>query len=1022
MLITKFNYTPKGNFDFIDSYEQDVTGKISLHFNTGEKLSNFNRKFIKVPEKLWGKREVYVTDENEEPVSFDSELIGKYFLNKTNEKIEYVLFNESSMNFGIFPRRRRKTVNQKDSVSLGFENKFLKIELPFEIDMPSFFEVKGINETLLVDFTKKNNNYFLDLSKIDLNDILSIDLIDYKFNMEVERCIYSNVTSESSFDSNNLKKVCIDEEGVIVFPKYFLIFGQIGKNHFLVNTTTKILVSDFKEYKEQNDQVLEFFTFYSNMLVKLDLSISPNISNNESFYVFKNDIVIYGYRRLIGNIGRSIDSAKPLPVDVKKISIEKQNIELKLPREITTIQVFKSTNNFKGPYTELSVTFNKECVLVDIQNAFEELGAVNGIKKIVLFAYVSFAGENKPSFYRLQLDDDSHITNKTMFNYRIPLEGGIGKYKQYVQLYKMENKNLIFLKGSLHNLVNKSLGWIAQVEKITRQIEKQQYILKLKIIGDEITKDTVKSVRLINRNKLDPKENDYKISIDSYEKNEVTIESIISLESNYVPFYWDPFVVLKQNNKEDIVIQVNKLSNDLRNLIDVDVFKKEIRSKESKILYPYVTAGGSLAFTYRDLETYENSLNFKKEIIADKVFNFLKKYFERKNIWIVFEKNSYGAHDNGFHFFKYIYEHEKHPNTYYVIRKDSPEYHNLYGMRDRVLKFMSFKYFIYMFAAQLFISSDTKFHSYNLQRRDSLLAKSMMNKKNVFLQHGMNGIKKVPVFHKKRGLLDLIIAPSDFERERINIKEWGYSPNEVVSTGYARWDSYEDKTEQIPYKQIFMMPTWRKSLEGMSKEEFVTTSFFREYQTFLNSPRLKKVMVENNVRLAFFLHPYFKDYVDLFRIDESYIDKYGYLDVDMGEEIMKSSMMISDYSSVVWDMYYLEKPVLFYQFDQFDYLKSEGSYLNYETDLFGDVVFDAGDAIQKVIEYIQNDFNEKDEYIQMRNKYMNFHDHNNSDRIYKAILRKKELLGIENKWTFSRKVARKMWKIKKRFFNELSNR
>jgi len=330
-----------------------------------------------------------------------------------------------------------------------------------------------------------------------------------------------------------------------------------------------------------------------------------------------------------------------------------------------------------------------------------------------------------------------------------------------------------------------------------------------------------------------------------------------------------------------------------------------------------------------------------------------------------------------------------------------------------VLEFMSLKYFIYMFAARVFISSDTKFHSYNLQRRDSLLAKSMMSKKNVFLQHGMNGIKKVPVFHKKRGLLDLIIAPSDFERKEINIKEWRYSGDEVVATGYARWDSYVDKTAELPYHQVFMMPTWRKWMEGMTQEQFLETPFYREYQAFLSSPELKAKMIANNARLAFFLHPYFKDYVDLFDIDESFTDKHGYLDVDMGEEIMKSSMMISDYSSVVWDMFYLEKPVMFYQFDQADYLKSEGAYLDYEKDLFGDVVFNASDAIDTIISYADNDFQEKPAYASMRDKYMNFHDHNNAARIYKAILKKKKLLQIENDWTFSRKVARKLWKVKK---------
>nr|CCC56808.1 putative uncharacterized protein [Weissella thailandensis fsh4-2] len=462
---------------------------------------------------------------------------------------------------------------------------------------------------------------------------------------------------------------------------------------------------------------------------------------------------------------------------------------------------------------------------------------------------------------------------------------------------------------------------------------------------------------------------------------------------------------------------MDKLSSKIKDKIDVDVFKKEIWASKYYILYPYVTAGGSLAFTFRFVESYENEVNFKKEIWAGKVYNTLKKYFDKKNIWIVFEKNSFGAHDNGYYFFKYMYENEKHTNTYFVIRKDSPEYKNLSDMQDKVLNHMSFKYFVYMFAARVFISSDTKFHAYNLQRRDSLLAKSMLQKKNVFLQHGMNGIKKVPVFHKKRGLLDLIIAPSNFERDNINIKQWGYSKNEVVATGYARWDSYLDKSQDIPYHQIFIMPTWRKSMEGISRDNFLKTEFYREYQNFLKSPRLKKLLEANNTRISFFLHPYFKNYVDLFDIDERFIDKYGYLDVDMGTEIMKSSMMISDYSSVTWDMFYLEKPVVFYQFDQKDYLKSEGSYIDYDKDLFGDVAFNSEQVIDLISKYIQNGFHEDVKYASMRKKYMNFHDHKNSERIYKAILSKKKLLGIENNWTLFRKISRKIWKIKKKLLN-----
>ena len=39
-------------------------------------------------------------------------------------------------------------------------------------------------------------------------------------------------------------------------------------------------------------------------------------------------------------------------------------------------------------------------------------------------------------------------------------------------------------------------------------------------------------------------------------------------------------------------------------------------------------------------------------------------------------------------------------------------------------------------------------------------------------------------------------------------------------------------------------------------------------------------------------------------------------------------MLITDYSSVSWDIYYMEKPILFYQFDLEQYNETNGSYID----------------------------------------------------------------------------------------------
>ena len=77
---------------------------------------------------------------------------------------------------------------------------------------------------------------------------------------------------------------------------------------------------------------------------------------------------------------------------------------------------------------------------------------------------------------------------------------------------------------------------------------------------------------------------------------------------------------------------------------------------------------------------------------------------------------------------------------------------------------------------------------------------------------------------------------------------------------------------------------------------------------------------------------------------------------------MRCSMLITDYSSVCWDVYYMDKPVLFYQFDYDMYNQAHGSYINMENDLFGNRST-TEDALLNDVEYFANNGfveNEKD--------------------------------------------------------------
>ena len=70
---------------------------------------------------------------------------------------------------------------------------------------------------------------------------------------------------------------------------------------------------------------------------------------------------------------------------------------------------------------------------------------------------------------------------------------------------------------------------------------------------------------------------------------------------------------------------------------------------------------------------------------------------------------------------------------------------------------------------------------------------------------------------EKAGSCNLFVVTSDFEKGIIE-KYFGYAEDEIVNSGFARWDVLEDKSEGL--REILIMPTWRSWLENATAEEF----------------------------------------------------------------------------------------------------------------------------------------------------------------------------------------------------------
>lgn len=407
------------------------------------------------------------------------------------------------------------------------------------------------------------------------------------------------------------------------------------------------------------------------------------------------------------------------------------------------------------------------------------------------------------------------------------------------------------------------------------------------------------------------------------------------------------------------------------------------------ILFPYFGKKGVLCFCYREESEYDTMSVRRKEIAAYLLYVLFGAYWRRKKLWIVYEKFCKTAQDNSYYFFKYCMEQlpeQEKKRIFYVMDKRAPDYENIRRYAPNVIEFMSIKHMIYCMAMKICISSDSTSHLYAWRSKPSIIRRTMKTKEELFLQHGVTAMKRVDQLFGKNGSSPMTYFVTCSRKEHdIVVNEFNYKPDCVPITGFARWDVLEDKSSPED-RFILLMPTWRSWLEEVGNAEFVKSDYYRNYSSLLKNPQLTQLLEQKNIKLLFYLHPKFAAYIQNFNdqiSDRVICIPFG--QEPLNELMMRCSMLVTDYSSVCWDVLYQNKPVIYYQFDyaQYDYV--HGSYLDMTTELPGDRVEDTQALLTLLQDYAQNDFVQKAEHKEMAKQFFRFRDNDNSKRIYKFL-------------------------------------
>lgn len=306
--------------------------------------------------------------------------------------------------------------------------------------------------------------------------------------------------------------------------------------------------------------------------------------------------------------------------------------------------------------------------------------------------------------------------------------------------------------------------------------------------------------------------------------------------------------------------------------------------------------------------------------------------------WLVMDRDT-DADDNGEHFYRWLLKHHPEQKAFFVLRKTARDWKRLEKEGFMLVDFDSPEYAKLFKNCSKIISAHADwyiFASYN----------EHCYKDFVFLQHGVIKDDLSSWVNGFSATMFITSAKKEYESISENMNHYKYSKKEVILTGLPRHDALLSSSVK-KQNQILIIPTWRNYIVGnmihgnqrTKNPLFMETDYFKSWYAVLHSKKLKELAEAYNYRIIFYPHQNSQIYIDEFDCPD-YIKAVHQGECSIQKLFLGSSVMVTDYSSVAFEMAYLERPVLYYQFDQNKYFQSHFTkgYFDYRRDGFGPVV------------------------------------------------------------------------------------
>ncbi|HEU4572750.1 MAG TPA: CDP-glycerol glycerophosphotransferase family protein, partial [Candidatus Limnocylindrales bacterium] len=338
-----------------------------------------------------------------------------------------------------------------------------------------------------------------------------------------------------------------------------------------------------------------------------------------------------------------------------------------------------------------------------------------------------------------------------------------------------------------------------------------------------------------------------------------------------------------------------------------------------------------------------------------------------RDAWVLMDR-IHDAGDNGERLFEYLVAERPDINAWFVLERDTPDWRRLRAAGvTRLVAHGSFSWMMLMLNARWLLSS----HADQPVIRPPSLMQFIGSPTwhYAFLQHGV--IKDDLSLWLNPKEIDLFVTstPEEFDSVAGDGTAYLYTSKETRNTGLPRFDRLLAKARAVApgeRRLVVIAPTWRSWLNlppesGSQRrdvdDDFWDSDYYASWSALLASPEIHAAAERRGWRIVFMPHPNMSAILSRMPLPRG-VHPVSFTDVDAQDVYARTALLVTDYSSVAFNVSYIDRPVVYFQFDHARMMNGEHvgrrGYFDYERDGFGPVATTLQDAVAAIVASIEH--------------------------------------------------------------------